>query len=42
MFVVEPDRQEDVATALAGIRFVQPAFDTAGSKITYVELSHVG
>ena len=42
MFVVEPDRQEDVATALVGIPFVQPPFDTAGSKITYVEPSHVG
>ena len=42
MFYVEPDRQEDIATALAGMPFVQPPFDTAGSRITYYEPSHVG
>jgi D-glycero-alpha-D-manno-heptose-7-phosphate kinase len=42
MFFVEPDRQEDVVTALAGMPFVQPPFDKAGSRITYYEPSHVG
>ena len=42
MFYVEPDRQEDVATALAGMPFVQPLFDTSGSRITYYEPSHIG
>ncbi len=42
MFYVEPDRQEDVATALAGMPFVQPLFDTSGSRITYYEPSPTG
>ena len=42
MFYVEPDRQEDVATALAGMPFVQPSFDISGSRITYYEPSHIG
>ena len=42
MFYVEPDRQENIATALAGMPFVQPLFDTAGSRITYYEPSRVG
>ena len=42
MFFVEPNRQEDVATALAGMPFVQPPFDTSGSRITYYEPPPVG
>ncbi len=42
MFYVEPDRQEDVGTVLAGMFFVQPLFDTSGSWITYYEPSHIG
>ncbi len=42
MFYVDPDRQEDIATVLAGMLFVQPLFDTSGSWITYYEPSHIG
>ena len=37
MFFVEPSRQQEVATALTGMPFIKPRFDTAGSRITYYE-----
>jgi len=37
MFFVDPARQSDVATALTGMPFIKPQFDTAGSRITYYE-----
>ena len=37
MFFVEPSLQPDVATALAGMPFIKPRFDSAGSRITYYE-----
>jgi D-glycero-alpha-D-manno-heptose-7-phosphate kinase len=37
MFFVEPSRQSAVASALPGMPFIKPRFDTAGSRITYYE-----
>tara|TARA_B100000678_G_scaffold284574_1_gene286308 strand:+ start:34 stop:1041 length:1008 start_codon:yes stop_codon:yes gene_type:complete len=37
MFFVEPSRQPDVASALSGMPFIKPRFDTGGSRITYYE-----
>ena len=37
MLFVEPSLQADVGVALAGMSFIKPGFDTAGSRITYYE-----
>ena len=37
MLFVAPERQAAVSEALAGMSFIRPGFDTAGSRITYYE-----
>jgi len=37
MFIIPPDRQEEVARALSPLPSVRPMFDDSGSRITYYE-----